>query len=361
MARRKSNPDGVYKRDNANGSKSFVGQVRVAPFKPISKSFPTRAAAKDWADETRKSLESQRERGADRTDLPSLTVKTLVDEFLADGETKALRYFSELERHCEWWVNEYGSTRVSDMGVLKLRAARDKLKGSGDDVRAAGTVNRCLSGFRSCWNWGRAAGLIPQERVWPSRLLLTEPRGRTRYLTDDELSKVLEAATQHSATMYAAIVVSLGTGMRQGELLRLEWKDIDFKANAARILETKNDQPRAVHLPAVATAAIKELRRGDVVNSRAIFLTVSGKPHNKDTLSGQWIAIRKTAGLENFRWHDLRHSCASFLAQKGATLLEIGSVLGHKSPSVTMRYSHLVAGAPVTGAAALDDKLRGKP
>jgi integrase len=352
----------VRRYKNSDGSTSYVAQVRIQPFKPIAKSFPTKPAANEWADETEKSLRKQRERGADRTDLPALTVKTLVDEFLGDSETKALRYFEDLERLCAWWVNEYGTTRVADLGVLKLRAARDKIKGTGDDARAPATVNRCLSAFRSCWNWGRTAGLIPQERGWPSRLLLTEPRGRTRYLTDDELAKLLAAAQKHSPAMYAAIVVSLGTGMRQGELLRLEWKDVDFDRKRVRILETKNDQPRAVHLPAIAIEALKALKAGPVVGQRAVFLFAahSKSKDPKSALSARWKVVRKEAGLADFHWHDLRHSCASFLAQKGATLLEIGSVLGHKSPSVTMRYSHLVAGAPVTGAAALDDKLRGK-
>lgn len=109
-----------------------------------------------------------------------------------------------------------GATKVSDVGVLKLRAAREKLKGSGADARAAGTTNRYLSAFRSCWNWGRTAGLIPQERGWPTRLLLMKPKGRTRFLSDAELAKLLATAEQHSPVMYAAIVVSIATGVRQG-------------------------------------------------------------------------------------------------------------------------------------------------
>jgi len=98
--------------------------------------------------------------------------------------------------------------------VLKLCAAREKLKGTGTDVRAAGTVNRHLSAFRSCWNWGRTAGLIPQDRGWPSRFTLTEPKGRTRFLSDAELAKVRIATQTHSPVMHAAIVVSIATGIR---------------------------------------------------------------------------------------------------------------------------------------------------
>ena len=75
---------------NGDDTVSSVAQVRVKPFKPTAKSYPTRPAAKEWAEAKEKELKEQRKHGADRTDLPALSVKTLVDEFLADGETKAL-------------------------------------------------------------------------------------------------------------------------------------------------------------------------------------------------------------------------------------------------------------------------------
>lgn len=360
MGTRKSTvAPGIYKRDNDDSSKSFVAQVRISPFKPTSKTFWTKQAAIDWQSETERSLRSQKARGSDRADLPALTVQTLANEFLADPEVKPLAYFDDLERLVAWWVNEFGTQRVTDVGVLKLRAARDKLIGTGDCTKAPATVNRYLSAFRACWNWGRTAGLIPQERSWPTRVLLTEPNGRVRYLSDDELANVLAAAAKHSTTMHTAIVVSLATGMRQGELLRLEWADIDTDRQTVRILQTKNGEARAVHLPPVAVDALKTLRRSGIIGRARVFLDGNGKGLTKAGLAKRWNIVRANADLEDFHWHDLRHSCASFLAQRGASLLEIGSVLGHKSPSVTQRYAHLVAGRAVTGHAALDEKLRG--
>jgi integrase len=350
----------TYQRNkNSDGTTSFVAQVRIKPFKPIAKSFPTKLGAKEWAQAKERELREQRKHGADRADLPSLTVKTLVDEFLADSETKALRYYDDLERLCAWWVNELGASKVGDIGVLKLRAARDRLKGSGSEARVAATVNRYLSAFRSCWNWGRTAGLVPQERGWPTRLMLTEPKGRTRFLTDAELARLLVLAQNHSQLMYTAVIVSIATGVRQGELLRLKWADIDLDAGKLTLLLTKNDDARSVFIPSIAIDALRTLRSAKVVSPTTVFLADAGTALNKSMLEARWNKIRKEAGLANFRWHDLRHTCASFLAQKGATLLEIGSVLGHRSPAVTQRYSHLVQGAPVTGHTGLDAKLRG--
>jgi integrase len=348
----------IRRYKNSDRSTSFVAQVRITPFRPIARSFATRLAAQAWADETERSLKAQRDRGADRSDLSHLTLKTLIDEFRADPEVKTRKYFPDLELLLAWWGNAHGTDRVADLGVLKLRAVRDRLKGDGKTARAAGTVNRYLSAMRACWNWGRASGLIAQERGWPTHLMLTEPRGRTRYLGDDELLRLLATAKKHSALMHAAILLSLATGMRQGELFRLKWSDIDFSRARIRILQTKNGESRAVHLPPVASEALKALLRGHAAGAHSVFMHPKGVPFDKGRLAQPWNLIRSAAGLSDFRWHDLRHSCASFLAQRGASLLEIGSVLGHRSPSVTMRYSHLVQGAPVTGHAALDEKLR---
>ena len=159
--------------------------------------------------------------------------------------------------------------------------------------------------------------------------------------------------------MHAAVVTSLATGLRQGELLRLEWKDVDFERQTVVVLISKNTKRRIVHLPAPAITALKVLRRNGMVGPKPIFVDGEGERATKDYLAVHWKRVRKTAGLVDFRWHDLRHSCASFLAQNGASLVEIGSVLGHSSPSITAKYAHLVAGRPVTGADKLAEKLLG--
>jgi integrase len=343
------------KRTNGDGSKSVLAWVRIRPFKPASKSFPNKAAAEVWANALEAELRKQRKGGQARKDLTSLTIKGLIEEFLADPETKQLKYLPDLEALLAWWVNHCGADKVLEFGTVKLREARELL-GNG---RAPATVNRYLSALRSCWNWGRAAQYIPAEKVWPTRLFLTEPRERVRFLNDAELASVLSAAKAHAPWMHAAVVVSLATGLRQGELLRLEWKDIDFERKTVTVLISKNTKRRIVHLPSPAVEALKLLRRNGVVGRKLVFVDGNGEPADKSFLTFHWKKVRTAAGLTDFRWHDLRHSCASFLAQNGASLVEIGSVLGHSSPSITAKYAHLVAGRPVTGADKLAEKLLG--
>lgn len=343
----------IRRHRSKDGSVSFTATVRIKPFPPACKTLAVRKDVEAWARDLERELRKQRDRGGLRRDVPKMTVAQLITEFLEDPETKGKRYFDSLSLLLAWWVGHYGATKIMEFNVLMLREARSTLKAG----RAPATVNRYLSAMRSAWNWGRAAGLVPQEQAWPSRLLLTEPKGRVRYLSDGELSALLRAAVAQSSTMHAAVLLSVGCGIRQSELRRLRWADVDLDKQRIRVLLTKNNESRQVYLPSAAADALRVLKRGTVIG-QTVIADDMGQPVTKEWLEYRWRLIRAAAGLHDFRWHDMRHSCASFLAQQGATLLEIGSVLGHRSPSVTQRYAHLVQGAPVTGHAQLDKKLQ---
>jgi integrase len=345
---------GVTRRRNADGSMSFTAQLMVKPFPRNSKTFPTMAEAVAWRKQMREELLEQRKDKAVRPDLPTLSIASLNGEYLKDPEALALADYEDRKRHLNWWTLKFGTVKVLDFGVIEGRAARELLMPG----RAAGTVDRYIAAERAAWNWGRAAGLVPKDRSWPPRLMLTEPEARTRYLSDDELKAVLTEAQKHSPVMLAAVTVALATGVRQGEMLRLTWADVDFDRSTIRLLLTKNGAARAVHLPTIAAEALTALKADKVVSASRVFLYRDGTPMTGDRLHHEWCDIRTAAGLVDFRWHDFRHSCASFLAQHGSTLLEIGSVLGHKRAQTTLKYSHLVAGKAVTGHAALDEKLR---
>jgi integrase len=346
------------KHKSREGATTFTACVRIAGFQPAAKTFGTRKAAAEWAEGTEDLLREQKKRASGvRRDVAVLTLGDLLLEFLKDPDVTKLRTFDDLHRLCAWWIQDRGTLKALELNVLVLREAREKL--SRD--RGPATTNRYLSALRSAWNWARAAGLVPSDRRWPERLLLTEPRGRVRFLSDDELAAVLEAAAKHSVVMHASIMISVATGLRQGELLRLDWQDIDLAKQTVRIRISKNDEPRTLHLPQSACDALKTLQ-GEKVRalSGAVFVMANGGRLKKSTIESRWRVVRDAAGLKDFHWHDLRHSCASIMAQSGATLLQIAEQLGHKSFAMTQRYSHLVQGAALPAHAALNAKLTGK-
>jgi integrase len=348
---------------NADKTNSVTVQIFVDPFPRQSKTFcaedyPSRkdalVAAIQWREDTRQTLIEQRQQGNVRVDLANFTLADLNAAYLKDPATVVLAYRRELKRNLEWWDGQCGRCKVLDFGVLQGREAREALLPG----RAAGTVNRHIAAQRRAWNWGREAGLVPSNRLWAPGLPLSEPGGRVRYLSDEELPALLTAAKAHSVVMYTAITVAIATGLRKSEQLRLTWADIDFAKQALTVLITKNGRPRSVYLPAAAATALKALKAASVVGVR-VFLDEHGQALSSNTLDKMWRRVRATARLKDLRWHDLRHSTASFLAQAGASLPEIAGVLGHLSLAATRRYAHMISGKPVTGHAALNDKLSG--
>lgn len=358
----------ITEHKNEDGSRSFTAQVRLKPFNPSSKTFherdfpagrkEARKAAEHWAEELEKTLREQRVRGGVRKDVGNLTLRKLGDEYLGDPQTKALSTYDEREMQIGWWMNKYGATKALEFpSPVLLREARDMLSVEYQ----AGTVNRYLAAARAMVNFGRASGLLPPNLVWPPRLMLTEPKARERFLDDEELGRVLEAANAESALMGAAVTFAVGVGCRQSEQLRVRWGDIDEATNTVAIRVTKTDTSRRAHMPPAVAEALKKLR-GEKVRPMPhlyVFADDSGQPIKSYTLIDRWEKIRKAAKVEDVRWHDLRHAAASFLIQGGSTLAEVAHQLGHKNVATAKRYAHLVPGAKPTGADKLNEKLKG--
>jgi integrase len=159
-----------------------------------------------------------------------------------------------------------------------------------------------------------------------------------RYLSDEERNKLLAECKKSTWNkMHLLVMLAITTGMRKSELMGLRWTDIDFDKGLASLKDTKNGESRNNPIPEVT---LKELRRFRQIGNGLIFNspTKLDKPFE---FRKQWQGALDRAGIENFRFHDLRHTAASYLVMAGATLYETAQVLGHKSTQTTERYAHL--------------------
>jgi len=167
---------------------------------------------------------------------------------------------------------------------------------------------------------------------------LPEKKGRTRYLSDNERKRLFKACRDSKwDKLYLLVLMAITTGARRGELLSLRWNSLDLDKQTAYVLTSKNGEPKVLPL---TKSVIKELERFSLNDSSLIFVSEIN-PNKSYIFFKQWDRVRDEAQLEDFRFHDLRHTTASYLAQNGATLLEIADVLGHKQIEVTKRYAHL--------------------
>jgi integrase len=164
--------------------------------------------------------------------------------------------------------------------------------------------------------------------------------------------KVRAAAGARYPRLYALVLTAITTGARRGELLGLTWADVDLERRVARLGRTKNgDRRTLVLLPHVAEA-LRPFQSSDP--ARYLFGSPRTKYQTPASIDTAWRTAVARAGIRDFRFHDLRHCCASYLAQAGKPLNVIAEVLGHRKLDMTRRYAHLTVN---TKAQAMHDAL----
>ncbi len=187
------------------------------------------------------------------------------------------------------------------------------------------------------WGW-RREGSNPCRHVQKFKL-----RKRERFLSDAELARLSEvlAEAEHAGTekpqMIAFLRLLILTGCRVNEVLKLRWEDVDFERHCLHLPDSKTG-PKTVYLNGPALHLLAGLDRIEV-NPQVFYRRSGDKPLAYPKRA--WDRIRKAAGLEEVRMHDLRHSFASFGVGLGLPLQQVGKLLGHSQIATTERYAHL--------------------
>jgi len=181
---------------------------------------------------------------------------------------------------------------------------------------------------------------------------LPEPRGRVRYLSDDvvedgktvlgERSRLLlKCKLAKSDHLLTIVVLALSTGMRLNEIRYLTWSVVDLQRHRITLYETKNGDVRVLPLLGRALEMLTEQKqRSKPLNTDLVFPSSNDSSKPIDVTKA-WRTALARANISDFKFHDLRHSAASYLAMSGATPNEISEVLGHKTLQMVKRYSHL--------------------
>lgn len=259
-----------------------------------------------------------------------------------------------------WWSAELGQLTLAEVSDDHVHAALERLAarqsrffaGRDADGRAIfkarhkalapATVNRYATALAAVFTWAVRRRIVPKGWVHPCRSVerRQEDNAGTRFLSDDERRRLLDACKASKwPRLYLLVLLALTTGARRGELVGLRWSHFDLERAVVHVARTKNGDAKVLPL---VPAVVEEVQ---LLAGAPGALVFPGKraPGKAFNFEQRWSAALKAAGVKNFRFHDLRHSCASLLAQNGATLLEIGDLLGHRQVSMAKRYSHLAA------------------
>jgi integrase len=224
--------------------------------------------------------------------------------------------------------------------------------------RAPATLNRYKATFSAIYRYGKQRDKV---QVNPVRDVSQQPvhNGVIRYLRPEEekrLRTVLQAAVDQCGPRNAQrkkrllhriyeLDIALGTGMRKGEQYGLRWRDVDFKQKIITLRDTKNKSNRTVPMINDVVKAFKELRKLSLERKDRAIYRPNSSP--EDVVFGigdnkkWWEAALKDAKIKDFRWHDLRHTFCSRLAQAGVSLKVIQEAAGHKTIGMSARYAHM--------------------
>lgn len=338
----------IEKRTTKAGKTTYRVQIRLKGRQPETATFDRLTDAKRWATQTEAAIREGRYFHA-----AAGKGKTLADaiERYSRDILPNLKDHKHRAAQLDWWKDKIGATAIKDITPALITECRDELKanpykiGNTERQRTDATVNRYVAALSPVmaaaardWGWITDNPCLKVRRG-------SESRGRTRFLTADERTRLLEACDQATDTpeLKTIVLLAITTGGRRGELSGLRWRDVDLKRQRVTFTDTKNGETRAAPLAGPALEAMKEWARVRPLDDSAyVFPGRTDKTKNKPLdFQRPWKTALKRAKLEDFRFHDLRHTAASYLAMHGAGLREIADILGHKTLAMVQRYSHL--------------------
>ncbi len=313
---------------NRNG----VWQARVIRkgFPTTAKSFTTRQDAERWA----RQVEAQIDQGRfvslkldERTTLGELVSRYMaeVTPLMKSSEADLIR-LAALKRNPLCKLNLVALTPAR---VAEFRDQRLKQVSNGTVIRELAYLSSVINHARREWGIN-IDNPVRMVRKPPS------PPGRSRVVSEAELTRILDALTPRptrrvSPWMKPLVEFAVETAMRRGEILALKWADIDINTRVAHLAVTKNGESRYVPLSSSAIAILKRLPRS---------LCGHVFPLKPQTVAAAFMKASARADLGEVRFHDLRHTAITRLAEKLPNLIELAAVSGHRSLTMLRRYYH---------------------
>jgi len=319
----------------------YCAEVRIKGFPQLSQTFDRQSEAMRWAEDTEKALRN----GGYVGNAPpnDMLFDDALKKYLAETSSKKAASTHRRELYQSRSLHYFFGRTLKE--ITPTLAAQFREKRSAE-VQPA-TVIKDLNLLSHIYTTAiREWGVEATNPVSIIRKPKTPP-GRLRFLTCAEIVKLLEESRKgHRPNLYNFILLQLHTGMRPSEGAALKWRQVDFDGRIIDLRETKTD-PRRVPLTVPAIETLADLAPVGGCNcDDYVFLPKDPKMTHRlrpnQYFRESFVAAVKRANIEDFHMHDLRHTAASYMIMNGVDLRTVADILGHKTISMTMRYTHLL-------------------
>lgn len=345
----------IKERKKKNGEKSYTVSVRIKGVQSINKTFYRKTDAIEWANRTE--AQARENVNFPYRALQKITMQNLIDKFIeCELPKKKIKIQKDFLKALNWYSQEIGKLYVKNVSAAVLVDCRDKLLKKKKEVPmkngevklaeetiSPATVNRYMTYLRVVFAYAvndlEILPINPMSKVKK----LSENNARKRYLTKSEIKLLLDKCKECNYDLYLCVLIALLTSARKSEILNLTWENIDLEHKMFYFLETKNGEDRGVPMHEFLYKEIEQYKRNKNVRKlKEDYLFVNSIGDKNEQLIGKLFPkIVKKCGIEDFRFHDLRHTGASWQAMSGISQPITQKTLGHKSPAMTNRYSHL--------------------
>lgn len=328
-------------RVSPNGKTTYRARARLKGYPQQTASFSRKTDARKWAEGVEAAMREGRY--FTTNEAKRHTLAELVERYERDILPLKPKNARGQRLQLVWWKAQLGDYRLSDVTPAKIVDCRDrllstpkpngKLRSNSTAVRYLAVLSHAFSVAMKEWGW---VATNPLRNVSKP----TEPRGRVRFLDKDECSRLLIACKgSDSEALYPIVVLALTSGMRRGEIMGLRWRDVDLDDACLTLHQTKNGDRRVVPLVGQALELLQKRRTDRLGDTELVFPgRLSSRPLE---FKKPWLRALERAAIHDFRFHDLRHTAASYLAMQGCTTLDLAELLGHKTLQMVKRYSHL--------------------
>lgn len=346
----------IFKRKNKDGTSCWRAVVRLKGYPTVCNHFERKQEADDWAAD----VERQIKLGKFKYDQHNQqhTFAQLLERYKNDGTLEHIRSSDDVTFHLNYWNSRLGDYELVYLTTEFIGKERQHLANTPTNKnrkRSPATVNRYLSSLSALLSHAVSLNWIDENPCFRLTKLKENP-GRDRVLSEEEISRLLTACrASRSPYLYCFVLMSLTTGARQGEILNLNWRDVDLENQLAHLKETKNGRPRSISLADPVINELKTLYQNRNPAKTLVFASKTAFGHID--LKKAWKEALKRAQIDNFRVHDMRHTFCTLASRQGASNVELATAMGHRSLNMLLRYTHLDAEASKKFSKSISEQI----